>query len=502
MSESQLLKVLFYLEPRIEKGQPAWKDVWAKMYVNYIDHINKTAHSRYEFFLVLGDAQKHFIEQLSHLNNISFHIVSQCQLRAIYSSPSQQQQEMYENQQSESRRQLGEFYRGLLGDFEPDIIWSFVSPVPFFKDLFPDVLILNQELGMLGRSPLPLTWYLDPFGTFSNSLIARNFEQIKGFQIGRRERVFVAELRHLYRTAISKADRIKKSDIDPKNEFAFLALLPLQYNGHFIFDAMCDYDSQFALLTDVLDRTPKSIGVIVTEHKNPICDVVLHPSCVQYLSATYSNFIYKPELDKYTNSSLMILNIVDAVISVSSTLGMQGRFLGKALVALGESQLTPMASVGKLEDLYDFLSGAIDDHTNLDGFFYYLLSRYYIPEKNYLENGSWLDLYLTKMLDLHKSKKIDWESVPPIDTTENLLQFYRDKAMGELIVHEVQSQPATSTDVWNADNSDGPQGLKREMRNLRKENKVLKQAIEELRLSVSWKLTAPLRKLADILGYK
>ncbi len=483
--------ILFYLEPWIEKNYPAWKSAWIPIFVSLIRGLDRAAGSKVRMSLIIGDAQRAIIDELADIMSLQIHVVEQADLRACYPSPAVAHDEGYRNVQSDSRKRLASFYGALLGSFVPDVVWSFVSPVPFFKDVFPRALILYQELGMLGRSPLPLTWYVDHLGTFANSFVVQHFDQLSALNANRRERQFVEEIRFLYRSAIANGSPLKRADIDPRNQFRHLALLPLQYNGHFIFDSMCPYSSQLELVIDVLDRTPTDIGVVVTEHKNPIAEPVLHESTVAYLRGRYRNFIYDPSLDQYSNSSLMVLECVDAVISVSSTLGLQGRFLGKALVAMGFSQLTPFASVPSLEQLGEYLDGRGAGHDDLEGAFYYLLTHYFMPEKCYLADGNWLYLFVLRVLDKHINGRSGLDFFPRIDTDERLLDFYRENAQRKLMVHRLRTaadalgQTAVST---SADN-----------RKLAQEAEQLRLEVEALRSSMSWRITAPLRAAFSLI---
>lgn len=491
------VKILFYLDPWIEKGSPGWKDSWAPLYIDYINVLRKASKAGFEFVVITGKPQLSFFEPQFEFEDINILVVEQSELREVFSNSSEAQDAWYKNKYTSAQLEsMISLLFPKLGEFKPDVIWSFVSAVPFLIEMFPDAMLINQELGMLGRSPLPITWYLDPYGTFSNSFIAKHSNELKCSTINRKQQVFVDEIRYLYLSAIRSGQKLTRNDLDPKNQYRKILLLPLQYSGHFVFDSMCEYRSQFDFLLDVMSKVPKDIGVVVTEHKNPVSDPVLNDDVISFMSQNYSNFIHSDKLDIYTNSSLMILDLVDGVISVSSTLGFQSMFLGKCLFSVGKSQLSPYSSVGRLEDIGYYFDNESELYENRDAVIYYFLTRYYIPNE-YLLNGQWLKLFINKSCLKNEGGCEGLNFYEPIATDEELLRFYKKNSQSRLMANVVAKD-----DSGLVSEAEVPfvSKYKKRISQLISKNNELTHSIEALKESTSWRITKPVRVIKRFIS--
>ena len=493
-------KILFYLDPWIEKGNPQWKNAWAPLYLEYITALRERAKGPFEFFVITGNAQLTYFESQFDHEDIFVSVVEQSELLDIFPGPREAQESWYGDKYSKSQlSKMQDLIGSKIGDFVPDVIWSFVSAVPFLKKMFPQALTLNQELGMLGRAPLPITWYLDADGTFSNSFLVKNSKELKELSISRKEQLFVDEVRFLYRSAIRAGQKFTRSNLDPKNQYRKLVLLPLQYNGHFVFDSMCEYQHQFDFLFDCMSRIPSDIGVVVTEHKNPVAEPVLNEGVISYMKTNFPNFIYSENLDSYTNSSLMVLELVDGVVSVSSTLGLQAMFLGKALFSVWESQLTPYSNVSKLEDIGDYFERENELYEDRDALIYYLLTRYYIPHKHYMLDGEWLKVFLSRMMVKREEGVGGLDLYDPIDSDRALLDFYKLNSQKKIFANRLRFFDETKDQ-----DSGGDAALSKknqtQLKRLAVKNSELKEVISAFENSTSWRVTAPLRKLKRVMG--
>ena len=106
-------------------------------------------------------------------------------------------------------------------------------------------------------------------------------------------------------------------------------------------DCFCSFESQFEFLQYVLSKVPEDIGVIVTSH--PFYPQ-LTEGWVKYFSNKYPNFIFDIIFQKYWSASQFLLNDVDAVITVSSSVGLQALLWEKPLVVIGSSNIAPYAN--------------------------------------------------------------------------------------------------------------------------------------------------------------
>ncbi|AFI83940.1 hypothetical protein Q7A_1100 [Methylophaga nitratireducenticrescens] len=489
------MKILVYIEPWIEKGHPEWKNAWIPIFIQIFKNL-LSVNKSIECYFIIGDAQKQYVDSLLDIGVKHVSVIDQAELRAVFQYYNDAQIAWYRNEYTkEQLDNMCSIITKKINGFVPDIIWSFVSPVPFLKSLYPNALVLYQELGMLGRNPYPISWYLDPLGTFGNSFIVKHQKEIEAVKITSRQLDNLNKIRDKYFSIVREASPYNRSLLDPENKYKALVLLPLQYSGYFIFDAVCEYKSQFDFLIDSLEKIPNDIGVVVTEHVNPISEQILHPKTLEYLSARYSNFIHKDEFSEYPSTSQYLLDIVDGVVSVSSTVGQQALFWGKSLFTTSNSQLTPLAHLDKLESISDYYeSYCYEDKSNI---IYYLMTHYYIPQENYLDRGDWLSKYISNLLDKHKNGLSEsFEFLEKIDSDDNIFEYYmkNDKPFAKRF-------PNSRKKITSGGTGD-IEKLKAKIKNISMENEGLRQEIAGITNSRAYKLSLKMAKIARIIKNK
>lgn len=213
-----------------------------------------------------------------------------------------------------------------LGDFCPEIIITWV-PVPHLRELFPDALILHKETGVTSRSPFAPSYYLDPLGFHDRSALASLNAIVPSSSA---KSAFPIYKSALQRTLTQTGDCGKW--IDRRREFTQSILLATQVSGTFFFDGACSYRSQSHLVLDVLDAIGRDVAVLVTQHPD-------HP-WMRHCDAQFfehSNLILADDLG--VGGSQYLLPHVDAVATVSSSVGLQASLWNRPLVALGSSHL-------------------------------------------------------------------------------------------------------------------------------------------------------------------
>lgn len=476
------MKILIYLEPWVEKGRPYWKDAWIPIFSNIVDALCEYAIEDVQIQFVIGDAQKESA-QLLFRDSVHVSVIYQHELREIFPRPEDAQTAWFGNTYRESEMDaMQSLVAAKIGDFKPDLIWSFVSPVPFLAEMFPDTALVYQELGMLGRRPFPVSWYLDPLGTFSNSLLGRHKDELADLTLSTKENRLLTKLRQAYRPFIDRAQPFSRKELDPNSEFDYLVLLPLQYSNYFIFDSMCGYKSQFEFLTDVLEKVPRNIGVVVTQHINPIAEHVIDHRTSLYLEATYPNFIYQKKFEDYDQASFLLLDVVDGVIGVSSTVAQQALFFDKPIFSEANSQLNVTAQNTSLEDLADFFNDY--PFQSKDAIFYFLLTRYYIPEAEYFLNGAWLIKLLRGFIEAKKNGCLGLSLFKPIDEPEKLIDHLISSAL------PISGAKKQTQAVQKAPPPAQPLNVAAQIGRLNAE-------IEAIRSSTSWKVTRPLRVVGE-----
>lgn len=301
-----------------------------------------------------------------------------------------------------------------LNGFQPELIFSF-TPVSFLRRIFPDALVITFETVLYSRNPFPLTLYLDPFGNLGDMGVCRFEKELKSYQIGKREKVLVNNLKKSVQAIMNEKTPFKSVFNSYKEKFDHLVLLPLEIEDHFVFRALCDFNSQFDYLTYVLDRVPSNVGVIVTTH--PMNDV-LNEGMVQFLKNKYPSFIYDASLKEYQNSSQFLFNDVDAIIVVATTLAVQALLWDKKVFSLGEKAYDFVADSTTLDNMREVLDSPTEDKDNI---LYWLLTHYAISDF-YMFDEKWFASRIKRMLEYKNThKQIEFDFFESIDDDETII---------------------------------------------------------------------------------
>lgn len=420
-----MIKILIYIEPWIEGSFPGWKSGWIEVYLAWLSSLSKDEEfaTKLEFYFIIGDAQKNLVPRIKDLNCKSC-IIDQKELKGIFPNYSVALKKWYEETfTTHELNQMINLVKSKLSGYEPDVIISFMSPVPFLKETFKDCLIFYQEVSMLCHNPpYPTALFLDYRGTCKHSVPYEFSKDILKYRLPR-DRVNLLEmLREKYCKSIASHNPFEEKIKSLKGHFKFICFLPLQYNGHFYFDSGCNFKSQLDLICYVLDNIDETIAVIVTGHLN-ILDFTLHDDALNYLRNRYKNFIYFEELEGYTLASHYVLSCSDLVITVSSSLGFQCLLWDKPYIALGDAVVAKFSDGKDVSNIEHIIKNYKKRYR--DGALYYLLTHYYIPTK-YLFDFKWFMDFLERSMQNHKNIVKGMKFYQPIDTIDNLFNWYAD----------------------------------------------------------------------------
>jgi hypothetical protein len=130
--------------------------------------IKSNANIKFETVFLIGDAQSVNMNDILSIDNSRVEVISQKELKNV--SPNYLDatiKQHFDNFTDLEMQKMMNICIQYIGDFKPDLIYSFMTHVPFLKKLFPETLVLHQEVGMISRKPYPTTYYFDPFGTCS-----------------------------------------------------------------------------------------------------------------------------------------------------------------------------------------------------------------------------------------------------------------------------------------------------------------------------------------------
>jgi hypothetical protein len=279
-------------------------------------------------------------------------------------------------------QKIGRLVFDKLDGYEPDIIISW-APAPFLAKMFPNALVLRRETALFTRTPWPLSYFLDPCGLQHLSWPALhdlpvcaestlfNFEKIRAY------------FDELFEFVLPPIKRAKIHSL--LSRFDKTVLVCGQANGHFSFDATCNYRSQGHMLLDVLENCAITTGVLYSPHPND--PKPMRRADIEWFQTRFPNFNYIPDCLGVELSSQELIPFVDIVATVSSSIGWQALFWGKSLIALGKSQLNRFAHAEdacQLEEI-DIRSG-IDTNTVAWLCFHYSITTFFLESKGWITN--------------------------------------------------------------------------------------------------------------------
>lgn len=242
------MKILVYVEPWIERNFPRWKTIWL---INVIlptlkSMIKSNANIKFETVFLIGDAQSVNMNDILSIDNSRVEVISQKELKNV--SPNYLDatiKQHFDNFTDLEMQKMMNICIKYIGDFKPDLIYSFMTHVPFLKKLFPETLVLHQEVGMISRKPYPTTYYFDPFGTFSYGYIGRFKKELLKLELDDKKKYFLKEFRKIFIDgAIKKNQFFSKEKILKGKTFDYLVLLPLQIEPYFSFNGYVNFEDR------------------------------------------------------------------------------------------------------------------------------------------------------------------------------------------------------------------------------------------------------------------
>ena len=393
------MNILFYIEPLIQYDNPVLQEPW--LYIHIKNIIEALKDEKFNFYIASNSALSEKIEKIEYRKYLKeVFSFEQSELKVFSSSTLDILRKWYEK--SFNQEDMSTYKNLMLKKFKGntfDIIITF-SPVEYLKEIYPSVLFLHYEYGMFSRKPYPRTYYLDPINSNGYSYLDKYYSKIKNIDFKEKDKFlnFLKKLSNVILKDNPFEDEIKKL----KKEYKYLILLPLQASNYWIFDFETEYKSQFEYLEDVLIKTLKfkNIGVIVTQHSSNI--FLNNEKTVKYLKEKYSNFILLETTKHYFEVSPLIVPYVDAVITISTSVGFHALLWDKKIITLGKSYLKRLSYTNNLNNLDKVLELDTKDRKKI---LYWLLTRYYIPE-DYIKNSKWISNFLERSIE----KKDDLEN--------------------------------------------------------------------------------------------
>jgi hypothetical protein len=414
------MKILLYVDPYVDiSDKPEFKAVWFK------DFLQNSIANLYNYSAVEGNNLE--IKVLypnilddSHIKKefafIEFFSINQSEIKNIFISFNEYLSLQRANQNNDKFEQLNQIIVDKLQNFVPDIIILISSSAGYLKYAFPNSLIFFTESGLFNQVPFSGCQYFDCCPVMSESFLLKHKDEILSVNLNQDEQKFLSQVRNFFLESISEHNSYKKGVAGLRKDFDHVILLSLQVFDSPMFITQANFRDQIEYIKYVLDNVDSNIAVIVTEHYK---DRILgFKPIYNYFKNNYKNFIYWPETASVGNSSQFLLELVDGIITVSSTVGLQALLHKKPLFVPSEiSYLTTFCDGQDLTKIADFLKRA--QYQNKDGALYYLISRYYVVGQ-YYKNGKWFYNFLLNSLESFR-KGVDFSFYNKIDDDRSLL---------------------------------------------------------------------------------
>ena len=409
------MKILFYVEPLIEMSKPYWKDGWA---CSWCRKMIQCLADKHEYIMVVNDA---IAERFGEEKNVRLVIPSQQELLKVFPAGYMQASKAW-YLHTYSEEQIN-YYVSLMRDLihtdSIDLILTFTQ-VPFLEKLYPLTRILHMEYSIFSRIPFPMTWYLDPCGLYENNFLNKYSKEISQIKLNESELYMVRELQKTCIEVFSDNNIFEADIIKLRQQFKYLLLLPIQFSGYYGFDCLSSHKTQLEYLMRTLEDTPSDIGIIFTMHPEyPIFD----KETVGYITSRYKNAIFLEKTRDIYAASQWILPLVDGVITVSSSVGIQTLLFEKKLISLGNHNFKYIADGNTLgDDLYRILSVKSEDKSSM---LWFIITKYAIPY-DYLFNENWLDGFFRKSVLQEENERFYDDIDIPIKLCKSYIKEIRN----------------------------------------------------------------------------
>ncbi|MFT3928187.1 MAG: HAD-IA family hydrolase [Myxococcales bacterium] len=395
------MKVLYYLEPYVEFGNPLFRMATIRNHLEPEIAGLQLARARdVEVRLLCSEAVADVIRVEARLPGVPLVTVAQAELEPIYPEYLEASARFYEgNYTGAALERAMALYRRKLGAYEPDVIVCYESNAPFLAKLFPRALFLHNTLGIFSRAPFPETSALDPFGIGKDSYLSRCGTQLTALELSGAQRARLERLKESAQRAQVERSPLARAAL--RQGYERVVLLPLQVSKYFMFDENLPEElrgvDQLGLLERVLEGVDRKIGVCVTMHRSEAR--LLTPTRCKELRARFPHFLYDPDVQRVPWPSQHVLPHVDGVVTVSSAVGLLAMLWDLPIVGLGRSHVAAIASSRSLADLPSLLSNP--PHGARDGALYHLLTTYYPQMDRFHHQGDW---YRGFLADCHARK--------------------------------------------------------------------------------------------------
>lgn len=263
---------------------------------------------------------------------------------------------------------------------QPDIIIVWESVTPYLSHIFKEAKIIFQTPGYFSRPPYPQLISLNS-GLLESTASPDAYSWDKTIDFNK----IRSELREFFAKTSSISHKLTKL----RQKFEKIILFPLQIDGYFMVDSQIKGRKQINLIYEILERLPRNIALVVTDYRSKdINSNVINKYNESILKEKYHNFVYDEEINQSFCVSQQLLPLVDGVITISSSVGLQAAFWELPLFVYGNNYVSKFKTANSISELTHQLGHKINqDARAYKSIIYQNIS---IPGKS-CSNEQWVD---------------------------------------------------------------------------------------------------------------
>ncbi len=410
------MKVLFFVEPRIDLGRPYLREPWVKPFsMDMIDTLKKAGNeSDFEFCITLNEplgARHGDIEGIEKAFFTQEELNPPCVENWLEISAAWYKGTFTDEQIS----YFSNLVKSKLGTFAPDVVITF-SPAPYLHKAFPEALVLHHEVSLFSRAPYPMTWYLDPLGmVFSKSSFPNAFsDEILKIGLDSRRRELLGSFKNRCKDLIRRKSPYDSLVAPIKEQYQYTALLPLSLMDIYSNKYRNKFKSHYDYIMFILSKIPPDVALLVVPH--PDYTNTITEDIASYIKDVFPNFFYYEDISEYYAPSQYLLSYADLVIAHDSSLCFQALIWDKIVVNTGDVDFLSDAS--NLDNIRELLPGRKVDR---DALLYWLLTRYAVTKKH-LHDPQWLGPFLKGRLREFRTCGVQCDFFPAIADDEDVFE--------------------------------------------------------------------------------
>jgi predicted HAD superfamily hydrolase len=302
-----------------------------------------------------------------------------------------------------------------------DLVISWESSTNYLKTVLETSRIFHFSPGLLSRDPYPYHITVDPQGIFSESWLNK-FDEPHQISKGKAH-PRISAIDYLLESTGHIHEYRAKTIVPPElklrlKNYRKNYCVPLQISDYFATTNKITGPKQWDFLMSVLEATPSDVGIVVTHYISPgLEERIILPDNINYLSTRFPNLIYSEQLDNISSASQAILPLVDGVITISSSVGLQAKLLGKELITVGESHLSKFSDGGLCD-----IGKDNPVSKNSSRYLKELHGRYFLPTDLIFKNQKSIWDFITRLVTQKSSR------LPDFFDQEELSIYYEEKA--------------------------------------------------------------------------